>query len=394
MKKMVIITDGEQRSALAVVRSLGRAGYRCVVTESAPASIAGSSRYCARRVVVPDALTEPLQFGRVIEALCAEENAAVLIPIAEASMLALLPLRESLAPTTIPFPDTSSFAAISDKQRVLGEAARLGISVPKSVAVNDRASLAGVGLVQLEYPVVIKPARSVSGGEGERIKLGVSYAENLDELRQKLGALPDAAFPVLLQQRIVGPGTGIFLLMWDGITRARFAHRRISEKPPNGGVSVYCESVAVEASLIAASEKLLGQFGWQGVAMVEYKRDARTGVPYLMEVNGRFWGSLQLAVNAGVDFPRLLVECALGAPPQSESSYHIGVRGRWWWGQVDHVINRVRRRTHSAPGIVSLSRACTDLFMAPFRQRDYEDVLSWDDPRPFWNETMRWIGAR
>ena len=40
--------------------------------------------------------------------------------------------------------------------------------------------------------------------------------------------------------------------------------------------------------------------------MVEFKLDARDGVAKLMEINGRFWGSLQLAVDAGVDFPAIL----------------------------------------------------------------------------------------
>ena len=66
--------------------------------------------------------------------------------------------------------------------------------------------------------------------------------------------------------------------------------------------------------------------------MVEYKRDSATGQPYLMEVNGRFWGSLQLAIDSGVDFPRILVACALGEHGQQMPSYRVGVRSRWWWG--------------------------------------------------------------
>ena len=68
-------------------------------------------------------------------------------------------------------------------------------------------------------------------------------------------------------------------------------------------MSVYRESVAADPDLVRRSRALLDAFGWCGVAMVEYKLDERTGTPYLMEVNGRFWGSLQLAIDAGVDFP-------------------------------------------------------------------------------------------
>ena len=154
---------------------------------------------------------------------------------------------------------------------------------------------------------------------------------------------PAAAFPLLLQERVVGPGVGIFLLIWDGVLRATFAHRRLREKPPSGGVSVYRESIAADPALVERSRQLLAHFGWQGVAMVEYKVDERTGIPVLMEINGRFWGSLQLAVDAGVDFPRLLIDCAEGKPTRrTRRRITVGSRLRWWWGDVDQLLLRLR----------------------------------------------------
>ena len=186
---------------------------------------------------------------------------------------------------------------------------------------------------------------------GTRLKLGVSYAESLDELRVQLRSLPRGAFPVLLQQRIVGPGVGIFLLIRKGEVLAQFAHRRIREKPPSGGVSVYRESIPANPELVSRSRALLERFDWEGVAMVEYKIDAQSGAPFLMEINGRFWGSLQLAIDAGVDFPVLLLRSQRGegvTMPQ----YKSGVRSRWWWGDFDQLITRLRHP-------VGLSRART-----------------------------------
>lgn len=396
-RRTVIVTDGEQRAALAVVRSLGAAGYRCVVAASSGGSIAGGSRFCARSVAVPDALQRPDDFADAIVALSAGEYASVVIPIAEAAVLAILPIRYRLLPAVVPFPDLPTFNALSDKQKLLEEASKLGIAVPTQAVVSHPSSVESVDLLALRYPIVLKPARSVGGNAGERAKLGVSYAADAHELRRKILSLPAVAFPLLLQQRVVGPGTGIFLFLWDGEVRARFAHRRLCEKPPSGGVSVYCESISADEGLVERSRELLERFGWCGVAMVEYKRDRETGQPYLMEVNGRFWGSLQLAVDAGVDFPRLLVASALGELVERQTSYRVGVRSRWWWGQVDHLVGRVRRHATAAPippGTLSLMRALGDLLFGPFRRSDYEEVFWWNDPRPFWNETVRWIGAR
>lgn len=397
MQRTVIVTDGEQRAALAVVRSLGAAGYRCIVTSSSRASIAGGSRFVARTVAVPDALECPAEFADAIVALATAEQAAVVLPIAEQSLLAILPVRARLAPAVVPFPESASFDALTNKELLLEEASKLGIAIPSQQIVRDTESVPGTDLSRLSYPIVIKPARSVNARAGIAARFSVSYASNRSELERKLQALPAAAFPILLQQLVVGPGTGIFLLLWDGKLRAQFAHRRLTEKPPSGGVSVYRESVSIDEDLRDRSHRLLDRFGWRGVAMVEYKLDSATGQAYLMEVNGRFWGSLQLAVDSGVDFPRLLVACALGEDTQPIPAYRVGVRSRWWWGQIDNLVGRVRRAAMgdaAPPDIRSARVAVGDLLFGPLRRADYEEVLRWTDPGPFLNETIRWISRR
>lgn len=396
-QQTVIVTDGEQRAALAAVRSLGRAGYRCIVTCSSRASIAGASRFVARTVRVPDALKNPDQFAESVIALSAAERATVVLPISEPALLAILAERSRLLPAIVPFPSLAAFQALSDKRHLLEEAARLGIRIPEQHVVSDQGEAEAMDLDALVYPIVLKPARSVGEFEGARSKLGVTYAADPVELRRRIRLLPPAAFPLLLQQRVVGPGTGIFLLLWNGQVRAEFAHRRLSEKPVTGGVSVYRESVAMDETLKDLSRALLDRFEWSGVAMVEYKRDAQTDVPYLMEVNGRFWGSLQLAIDSGVDFPLLLVSCALREKEAPPPLYRIGVRSRWWWGQVDHLVARLRPHRSAAqapPGTPSATRALGDLVLGPFRRADYEEVLRWSDPRPFCYETIRWIARQ
>jgi predicted ATP-grasp superfamily ATP-dependent carboligase len=396
-RRTVVVTDGEQRAALAVVRTLGAAGYRCIVTSSSRGSIAAGSRFVTRTVPVPNALERPAEFADAIVALVAAERAAVVLPIAEQSLLAILPVRDRLSPAIVPFPDLASFSALTDKERLLEEASKLGIAIPAQEIVRDVEALASIDLSRLRYPIVLKPARSVSERAGVRASFSVSYASDASALQRKVRALPPAAFPLLLQQRVIGPGIGIFLLLWDGKLKAQFAHERLCEKPPSGGESVYRESVSIDEKLRDRSRALLERFGWRGVAMVEYKRDSETGQPYLMEVNGRFWGSLQLAIDSGVDFPRILVACALGEDGQQMPAYRIGVRSRWWWGQIDHLVGRVRRSAAAdplPPNTRSARRALGDLFLGPLRRADYEEVLRWTDPGPFWNETIRWIGRR
>jgi len=391
----ILVTDGMQRSALAVVRSLGSAGHTVFVCAPRVPSLAGSSKHAFAEHAVADALEAPAQFVSDVSQLIERWRIDTLIPITESALLALLPERETLG-TLIPWPDADTFRAISDKKALLERASALGIAVPAQVTVGARADLDSLDPALLAYPLVLKPSRSVGEHDGARVALGVRHVANADALRSELASLPEAAFPLLLQQRIVGPGIGIFLLLWDGQAIATFAHRRLREKPPSGGVSVYSESVTADAELVEKSRTLLEQMHWHGVAMVEFKRDAITGIAYLMEVNGRFWGSLQLAIDAGIDFPALLVRAAAGESQSAPPGYRVGARSRWWWGDVDHLLARWRKDAASLAlpaGAPSRLRATLD-FLTFWQSHARNDVFRLRDPRPFLRETIEWLHRR
>ena len=387
----VLVTDGEQRAGLAVVRSLGRAGYAPIVVSRDARSLGGASRYAAASVQVPDPLRRPDEFLSAVADVARRFAVKVVVPVTEPSSLALLDAAGALGDAIIAGPTLSSFRAISDKEQMLAVSREVGLATPAQIRLERASDAGGAALDSLPFPVVLKPTRTVRGGALH----SVAYAEHLDALRDRIASLPESAFPILVQQRIVGPGTGIFLLRWGGRVLATFAHRRLRESPPSGGASVYCESISADPDLVAGATRLLERFDWRGVAMLELKRDAATGRAYVMEVNGRFWGSLQLAIDAGVDFPRLLVDAALGRPVASPPEYRTGVRLRWWWGDVNHVLARLRY------GADRLSLPPN----APPRGAVLRDFLTWraanrsetwriDDPRPFLVDTLHWITSR
>jgi predicted ATP-grasp superfamily ATP-dependent carboligase len=307
MTARVLVTDGGERSALAAVRGLGRADYSPYVVSARPPSLAGSSRYCREEFSAPDPLADPAGFSKAVGSIAQRHAVNVLLPITDAAHLAVLS-DASLPPSLrVAAPDRETFLFVADKRLVLEGAEAIGIAVPRQMVLQEAGGLREALDAGLDFPLVVKPSRSVSSGSQARLKLGVRHVAHVAECMAVLEGLPQAAYPVLLQQRVVGPGVGIFLLLWNGERRAIFSHRRIREKPPSGGVSVYRESIPADPELVARSASLLESFGWQGAAMVEYKVDEDTDTPFLMEVNGRLWGSLQLAIDAGVNFPVLLV---------------------------------------------------------------------------------------
>jgi predicted ATP-grasp superfamily ATP-dependent carboligase len=388
----VLVTDGEQRSALAAVRALGRAGHRITVCSTRARCLAGASRYADEVARVPDSLRDPQSFIEHLSLLVRRSNIDVVIPMTDASMLAALEGADQLAPAIIPVAEIEPYRAVSDKEGVLKVAPRFGIAVPAQRTLTlDHAR--AIDEFEISYPIVVKPARSVGEHGGRRSHFCVSYARNATELTSVVRSADPAAFPLLLQQRVVGPGVGVFLLLWDGETIAAFSHRRLREKPPSGGVSVYRESIAADPDLVARSRALLEHFGWRGVAMIEYKIDERTGIPYLMEINGRFWGSLQLAVDAGVDFPNLLLSVAVDGERPSTPEYRVGVRSRWWWGDVDQLITRLRRsaRALTLPENSPTRWQAVREFLRVGDSADRNEILQLDDPWPFVRETIDWF---
>lgn len=390
--RRILVLDGDERASLAVVRSLVRAGFEVHVLSRRTWSLAGASKGVTNHVTQLHPLDAPADYVQEIVRLASALAPALLIPVTDASAEAVLE-HQRLLPSGVqlPFARREVYQAASDKIHVHRLAASLGIGCERTVVIqaHDRTLPADDAF----FPAVLKPHRSVVGG-ATRSKTGVRFVADRASCTRALSVLPEDAFPVLLQERVMGPGEGVFLARWGGRTLARFAHRRLREKPPAGGVSVYRESAAMDPEVLAACESLLDALEWEGVAMIEGKRDLATGRWVVMEINGRFWGSLQLAIDAGVDFPALLARAVLGDAPEPIPTWREGVRLRWEWGDVDHLFIRMHRSKSrlslppSAPGrLAALGQFCVHR-----PGRDHLEILRWSDPAPFLVESLARLG--
>lgn len=381
----ILVTDAETRAALAAVRSLGRAGHEVHTTSAHSRGLASASRFVRAEHVLPDAMRDPDGFAAALERLCGELGFDRVLPITELALGAIyaagldqrLPC---LAPTA------AAYALATDKHGLLALAREVGIRVPRSVLVESPTSLAALP-AGFGYPAILKARRS-------RFRAGSGWASGAvvlvrddAELARAVGD-PGFAQGLLVQEFLPGHGEGIFLLARGGECLAAFAHRRLREKPPSGGVSVLRESVEPDPRLLAASQALIARIGLDGVAMVEF-RCPPGQEPALMEINPRLWGSLQLAIDAGIDFPELLWRMHAGLPVPRPVA-RVGVRTRWLLGDVDHLlIALLRREMREATG---RSRTAVVLdFLRSFADGSSLEVLRRDDPRPFLRELRRWL---
>lgn len=393
----VIVLDGNQRPALAITRSLGKRGIRVTVGDETERSLSSCSRFCAGSFVYPSPYQDPEGFFQAVLERTRELRQAILLPVTDVTVSEILRRRGEFAEgTTIPFDGFDKYRLVSDKAWLVSQCRTLGLPVPRSVLSTDFEDRGDVIVAAkaLGFPLVVKPSlsriRTATGWIGTHVR----YARDEGELRDILSRELFSKLPFVLQERVQGPGVGIFLLMRDGVVLARFAHRRLREKPPSGGVSVLCESIEPPADALDAATRLLAGVRWNGVAMVEFKIDERGGVARILEVNARFWGSLELAVSAGVDFPHLLFLMAKGERIGESTGYRVGLKLRWELGDLDHLWIRLFRNSsgQSLPaGSPSRTSVLANFVADSFRRSVRNEVFQLQDARPFLHELGRYV---
>jgi len=383
----VLILDGAQRSALATARSLGRRGIPVRVGDARARSLAGSSRYCRQEVTYPDPGQRPADFVDFVLNEADSSPSELIVPITDVTTMLLL--TDGRLGSRLVAPSLSSYEALSDKQRLLQLAASLGIPTPQTVVANSVAS-AVAAMEVLGFPAVIKPARSRYLCAGQVGSTSVSIAHDMTSAHRILtGSEWLKDIPALVQRYVPGSGAGVFGLARSGRPIAWFSHQRLREKPPHGGVSVLSESTPANDKLVEMSAQLLGAVDWTGVAMVEY-RISPDGEPFLMEVNGRFWGSLQLSVDAGIDFPWLLYQMAIGEQIPETHEYRLGARLHWVLGDLDNLLIQIRDPT-LCPNWKLRYRAIAAFVNECLNPRSRSEVFRVNDPLPALYEFLNWV---
>lgn len=377
----VLILDGDTRSALAATRSLGRRGIRVIVADKTRRTLAGASHYCAETIAYPDPAQLPDKFISFVRKECLERGVGVVLPMAEMSTTVILQHRSQLEPLIVPFPEFETFDQLSDKAKLVKLAQELGIRVPNTEFVDDVSSLEQI-LGKLTFPVVVKPRRSILRGASGWKHASVRHANSVQEVRHIVAQHECfCRYPFLIQEYVRGESRGIFALYSHGRSVQFFSHRRLRENPPTGGVSVLCESAELHPEALSMAKTLLDSVAWHGVAMVEFKISP-DGTPYLIEVNGRFWGSLQLSIDSGVDFPWLVHQLATGKGLDAVAEYSAGVRSRWLLGDLAALVKALLGETNPAcwigPRKLDLLIQFLDIF-----DGSRGDVNRWTDFKPF-----------
>jgi protein-tyrosine-phosphatase/predicted ATP-grasp superfamily ATP-dependent carboligase len=394
----ILVTDADSLPALSAVRSLGRAGHHVVVayTQNTPRPATAFSRYVRERLTHPHPWHHQQEFRAWLIKEIAGGAYDVLLPISEAAIMAAAAHRQELSPyVQLLIPSDEALNFTLSKYNANRAALRCGLSIPATVFLRhgdqaaDASDAAHVkeSLASLTFPIIVKVDNHLEPG-GRYVKGSVRGAATLSEAEAILEEYRGVPASIIAQEKIRGHGVGAFLLRQQGCSVLTFAHRRLHEFPYTGGISSL-RAASADPAVIAAGEKLLAEIGFEGLAMIEFRQPADGGAPRFLEINGRIWGSMALALHAGVDFPRAWLECrCFGTTSVVQPRYSESLRCRNTIpGELLYLrsVLRADARTAEYPPPSKLG-ALAEFVRLSLDPRVRTDSLSLSDPAP-------WLGA-
>ena len=381
----VLVTDAPSNATLAVVRSLGRRGIPVGVCGFADEfNLSSYSRWASESFILPSPSRDARGFIDALAELLASGKYPIVFPTTERTIQLIGAARARLPEwVRLPIPSEAALATVVDKERTIALARALNVRVPQSWCPDSEEAAAALAS-ELAYPVIVKPRQTnFLASDGRLAKIDYAVVRSAEALLPAWRSVHAAVPRPLVQTLVRGRGVGINTLWKDGEPVVWFSHRRVREIDLRGGRSTAAASVACDPRLLEAASSMLATLRWHGVAMVEFKWDDETETFWLLEINGRFWGSLPLALAAGVDFPYYLYQLANDEKVAPPTSYPMGLMARDAVAEMKHF---VRVMAHGAG-----TRLAT-LRQAPTILHPWKAAFNWvpDDPEPGRRE---WVAA-
>jgi protein-tyrosine-phosphatase/predicted ATP-grasp superfamily ATP-dependent carboligase len=380
MKRPTLIFGFEPRIAIPIARSLNKHNVRVTVAGFSERVSRISSRAIQEFLFLPNPSGQLDRCLSALTSLIRKEQFDFLIPCGDSALLATAQLYDQLKGLlTLSCPPPSIIERVLEKRVTLAVAEQCGVPIPATFYVSSLEELEAIR-GKLIFPMICKPL-----SKRRENPFKVQYFHSYTKLKDSFDLGKPSEKEVLLQQYCEGEGVGVEGLIHKGEPIALFQHRRIRELPSTGGVSVVAVSETLDADLANLAVTLLRRLEWEGIAMVEFKYDRKKRKAVLMEVNGRYWGSLSVALHAGVDLPLYDWQLAHGEKPHVPTHYRAGIRVRWLTGDLHRVHEQLIESNTEGISRTSRWRAVTD-FVSDFRPSTSDMLCSLKDPLPVFFE--------
>ena len=341
MRALIVGSEGA-RGSIAAARALTKSGW--IVGIGAPGHGPATASRSVQRVHEVPAPHDLKKFVKAVNAAIVAGGYEVVFPAGDAEVLALSAMRKSIR-ATVPYPSHERVEEALDKVRLMGLGELSGLLVPPRLEPTEE------GLSRAKYPVIVKAGLHWSPEKSEAPRrLEAQRADNPVEALKLVSYLREQGAEVLIQEVLEGDLLAYTALVGDeGKIIADVQQRADRVWPPGSGVSVRATTEPVDEELRAGAARLLSHLEWFGVAQLQFIVTLEN-THHLIDLNGRFYGSLALAVGAGCDLPSAWASLATERPVDIREAAP-GVRYQWLEGDLRRAV--VERRGGRAADIRS-----------------------------------------
>jgi hypothetical protein len=209
-----------------------------------------------------------------------------------------------------------------------------------------------------ESSIVVK-SNNEAKSKFDPLYIEPGFCENHNNLKV-IDDLLKSGVELLAQRKVQGVGRGFFCIAKNGIIYTYYMHERIREMPATGGSSTAAKSIYCPV-LHSISENIVKYLNWSGPLMIEFKFDKSSYVYYLIELNPKFWGSLNLSYAVGLSFGRTLIDVYRSDRIEVKPCrYQVGIE--FYWILEGDILNLIQTRNLRAVGQYFKSNARTSLF--------------------------------
>lgn len=318
---------------LSTIRCLGKAGITVVAADYDLKSYGMRSKYVNEKLWLSYFKEQPEQVVNELIAYAKKQPLKpVIIPTHDDYLLFLDRYQVELRPYYLmSLPKQGLAKQVLDKDSLYALAERFNFPYPPILAL-DALDLYTQAKQKIGYPLIVKPIDSPAFTEKFRCKSFVCHDEA--ELRQAISKVESAKIPCFVQKIIVGDDENMLLfdafVQQNGTIQHTFTGSKLRQWPINFGASCLMYQHYLP-ELVEMGKQFFRDIEWRGFAEIEFKRDARDGKVYLIEINARITNFNACLEACGLNIPLLTYQDLLGielTPKELEikSNLHIGFK--------------------------------------------------------------------
>lgn len=333
-RRALIVGLARSRGSLAAARALASAGWVVGLGTPEGGGMVTASRSCHARHRVPRPRGDGADFITAIGRAVDEGGYEVVFGGADDWAAALSRYRDRV-PGHVAHPDIAVFEAALDKLGLAERAAEVGLASPQTALADATAVAAWHG------PVVVKCRAHWVAGQPDGPRVEARYFPDVRAAAGRIRSIREAGFDPILQQPVRGQLQALIGLFHAGGLQGRLMQRTSGLWPTPSGVSSRAMSMPVDESLARRCEELLSALGWSGLVEMQFLVP-EDDEPQLIDLNGRFYGSMALANLAGPNLPDAWGRQVLRAPLPALPDARPGVRYLWIAGDLRRALTEKR----------------------------------------------------